>query len=97
MNQADKKTFENNMHHHDTMKTIAKGYCFNNREYSVQEAVRHILPIFPAVYFVNANLPEERFQVLLPKKELGELPDYSLNIFKRSNSERPSAKFYIEK
>ena len=73
------------------------------RECSVQEAVYHILPelklstIFPTVYFVNTNLPEERVQVLLPEKELSRLPDDSTNVFKRSNidryMERPSATF----
>ena len=52
------------MHHHDTMKTIAKAYL-SNREYSVPEPVYHILRefklkrILPAVYFTNANLPGE--------------------------------------
>ena len=38
----------------------------SNRECSVREAVYHILPelklrrIFPAEYFLNNNLPEER-------------------------------------
>ena len=65
MKQAAKEAFENNMHHHDTMKTIAKAYL-SNRECSVQEAVYLILTefklrrILPAVYFVNSNLPEER-------------------------------------
>ena len=85
--------------HHDTMKTIVKAYL-SNRECSVQEAVYHILSIFLAVYFVNTNLPEQRIEVLLPEKELSELPDDSLNIFKRSNidryMERPSATFCNE-
>ena len=76
--QAAKKALENNMHHHDTMKTIAKVYLSNlsNRECSVQEAVYHVLPelklrrIFPAVYFVNTNLPEERVQVLHSEEKL---------------------------
>ena len=66
MKQAAKEAFENNMHHHhDTLKTIAKAYL-SNRECSVQEAVYLILTefklqrIFPAVHFVNTNLPEER-------------------------------------
>ena len=102
MKQAAKEVFENNIHHHDTMKTIARAYL-SNRECSAQEAVYQILPelklrrIFPAVHFVNTNLPEERVQVLLPEKELSELPDDSLNIFKRSNidryMERPSSRF----
>ena len=90
MKQAAKEAFENNMHHHDTMKTIVRAYL-SNREFSVQEAVYHILlelklrRIFLAVYFVSTNLPEERVQVLLPEKELSELPDNSPSIFKRSN------------
>ena len=81
------------MHHHDTMKTIAKAYL-SNRECSVQEAVYHILPemklrrIFPAVDFVNTNPPEERVQVLLSEKELSEPPENSPNIFKKSNIDR---------
>ena len=65
MKQAAKEAFKNNMHHCDTMKAIAKAYL-SNRECSVQEAVYHILPelklrrIFPVVYFVNINPPEER-------------------------------------
>ena len=90
------------MHHNDTMKTIARTYL-SNHKCSVREAVYHILPdlklrrIFPAVYFVNTNFLEKRFQVLLPEKELSELPDNSSNIFRRSHidryMERPSATF----
>ena len=86
MKQAAKETFESNMHHHDAMKTIAKAYL-SNREYSVH----HILPelklrrIFPAVYFVNTNPPEERVEVLLPEKELSRLRDDSPTIFKKFN------------
>ena len=70
------------MHNHDIIKTIAKAYL-SNRERSVHEAMYHILPelklrrIFPAVYFVNTNPPEERVQVLISEKELSELPDNS--------------------
>ena len=102
MKQAAKEAFENHMHNQDTMKTIAKA-CLSNWEYSVQEVVYYILPelklrrIFPAVYFVNTNLPEETVWVLLSKKELSELPDDSSNIFKKSNFdryvERPNATF----
>ena len=102
MKQAAKKAYENNMHHHDTMKTSAKAYL-SSRECSVQEEVYHILSelklrrIFPAVYFVNTNLPEERVQVLVSEKELSELSDDNPNIFKKSNIdryvERPSATF----
>ena len=70
--EAAKEAYENNMHHHGTMETIAKAYL-NSRECSVQEAVYHVLPesklrgIFPSVYFVNTNLPKEIVQVLLSK------------------------------
>ena len=43
MKQAAKKPFENNMDHHDNMKTISKAYL-SNRDCSVQEPVYHILP-----------------------------------------------------
>ena len=104
--QAAKEAFENNMHPHGTMKKIAKPYL-SNRECSVQEAVYHILPelklrrVFPAVYFVNTNLPQERVQVLFSEKELSELPGGSPNISQKSNigryMERPNATFCNEK
>ena len=51
------------MHHHDTMKTIAKSYL-SNCECYVQEIVHHIFPelklrrIFRARYFVDNKHPE---------------------------------------
>ena len=75
MKQAAEESFDNNMYHdHDSMKTIAKAYL-SSRECSVQEEVYHILPelklrrIFPAVYFLDTNPPEERVQALLSEKE----------------------------
>ena len=59
------------MHKYEIKEIIAKAYL-SNHKCSVQEAVYHILPelkrrkIFPAVCFVNTNLPEERVQVLFP-------------------------------
>ena len=98
MKQAAKEVYESNMHHHKTMKKIAKAYL-SSRECSVF----HILPelkltrIFRAVYLVNTNLRKERVQVLLSENEFSELPDDSPNIFKKSNidcfTERPSATF----
>ena len=73
-------------------KTVAKAYL-SNKECFVQEAVYPVLPewrlrkIFPAVYFVNTSLPEERVQVLLSEKEVRKLPDLSANIFKKSNTD----------
>ena len=53
--------------------------------------------IFPAVYFVNKNSPEEKVQKLLSEKELNKLPGNKPKFFKKSNidcyMERPSAIF----
>ena len=88
------------------MKTIARAQL-NNRQCSVQEVMYNILTelklrrIFPTVYFVNANPPEERVHVLFSEEELSELQDNSSNIFKNSNIdsyiERPSTTFCNEK
>ena len=90
MKQAAKEAFENNIHHHDTMKTIANANS-SNRQCSVREAVYQILPklnlrkISPVKYFASTNLSVERVQVLLPEKELSQLSKDSPAIFKRSN------------
>ena len=87
MKQAAKEGFEKDMCHYDIMKTIARTYL-SSRECSVQEAIYYILPdlnlrqIFPAVYFLNTNLPEQRVQLLLPEKKLSELADISPNILR---------------
>ena len=77
MKKAAGETFDNNMHHRVTMKTIAKVYL-SNRVCSVLEVVDNILPkirrIFPALYFVNKNLPEKRLQLLLSERELAKQP-----------------------
>ena len=88
------------------MKTIARAQL-NNRQCSVQEVMYNILTelklrrIFPTVYFVNANPPEEGVHVLFSEEELSELQDNSSNIFKNSNIdsyiERPSTTFCNEK
>ena len=63
MKQTAKEAFDNNMHHHDTMKAIVKTYL-SNLGCSVKEPVGHILAelklrrIFPTIDFVNKNLPE---------------------------------------
>ena len=43
MKQAAKEAFQSSMHHHETIKKIAKDYL-SSPEYFVQEAVYHILP-----------------------------------------------------
>ena len=78
--QAAKEAFEKHMHHHGSMKIVNKA-SLSNQEFSVQEVVYHILP----VYFVNTNLPEERVQALLSKKQRSKLPDDIPSIFKKSN------------
>ena len=98
MKQAVKEAFHNNMHHHGTMKAIAKANL-SNRKCSAQEEVHHFFPklkvkrIFPAVYFVNTNTLEEKFQVLLSRQNVDDCP----KIFKKSNIDRymkrPSATF----
>ena len=103
MKQGVNEAFESTIHHLDTMKIIPKTYL-GNRKCSVQEAVYHILSdlkirrIFLAVYFVNADLPIKRGQVLFSEKELSELPWGSSHIFKKSNTDvymrRPNATFF---
>ena len=94
MKKAAKEAFDNNMNHHDTKETIAKVYL-RNRKCFVQQVVYHIFfpelkrrRIFPAVYFVNTNLQEERVQVLFLKKNLPALPGDSPNILNRSVIDR---------
>ena len=84
MKQAAKEDFENKMHHHDTIKTIARAYLSNRDCFFY-----HILPklklkrIFPVVHFIKNNLPAEKVQVLVPQRELSKLPDEAI-IFNRS-------------
>ena len=74
MKQEVRENIKNNIHHRDTIKTIAKAYL-SNRECSVRETVFLIFVelklkrIFPAVYFANINLSEKRSQVLLSEKK----------------------------
>ena len=88
MNQVANEVIEKNMYQHDTMKTISNVYL-SNSECSAQKTVYQILKnlklriIFPAVYFVNKNLPEERVQVLLSENQLSELTEESPNIFQK--------------
>ena len=61
MKEEAKQAFENNLHHHKTMKTISQAFL-SKPQCSVQKAIYHILPelklrrVFPAVHFVNSNL-----------------------------------------
>ena len=72
------------------MTAIAKVYL-TNRKCSFQEIVYHILSglklrkIFPGVYFVNTDLPEERVLIVLSGKELTRLRHDRPNIFEKCN------------
>ena len=72
------------------MKTIVMA-CTSKRGCSVQEVLYHILPelhlrrVFPAVYFVNTNMLEDRSRILLSEEEIQKLPDDSKDIFERNN------------
>ena len=100
--QAAKEGFENNMHHHITMKTIAKAYL-NNRACYVEEVLYHILPesklgrILLTVYFVNTNPPEKRVQLLLSEKELSNFSNDSLKIFKTPNVLKDQVHYFAMK
>ena len=71
------------------MKTIVRAYT-SKRECSVQEVLYHILPelhlrrVFPAVYFVNTDMLEDRSRILLCEEEIEKLPDDSKDIFERN-------------
>lgn len=84
----------------EMMTNIAKAYN-SNRECSVQEAVYLIMPelwlrkCFPAVYFVNTNLPDQRYRIFKSQNEVEELAEDSEEVFKRNMldrySDRPNA------
>lgn len=84
--EFDKSKFE-------TMIYIANSYN-SNRECSVQEAVYLAMPelwlrkCFPAIYFVNTNLPDQRFRMVKEKNEIEELPEESEDVFKRNMLDR---------
>ena len=77
----------------DTMYKLARAYS-DNRECSVQEAVYHLMPelwlrkCYPAISFINTNLPENRFHMCKSETELQELPEDSEDVFKRNILDR---------
>ena len=84
---SSREAFENNMHHHDTMKTIARA-SLSNQECFIQGVLYNIFQEmnlrrnFLAAYFVSTNLPQKRDWVLLSnkkKQKLSELPDFGQN------------------
>ena len=106
MKKAAREAFDTKLDQFNTMKNILKAYA-SNREYSVQEAVYHILPelylrrIFPRVQLVKTNLPEERSKMLQTEEQLSSLPEDSTDFFKKKNIDRylarPSVSFCDEK
>ena len=73
--KATKESFENNMHHQYTMKTIAKAYL-SNQEFSVKETIYHILPelklrrIFQLCIFLTQIFQRREFKYYFQKKNL---------------------------
>ena len=86
----------------DRMKKVAIAFL-SHRQCSVQEAVYQLMPelwlrkTFPLVTFANTNLPEKRFKMCKSARELEELPDDSIEVFKKNNldryMERPNVTF----
>ena len=95
MKKAAKEAFENNKHHYETMKTIAKSYFYNRECF----CTRGSLPYFVRID-AKENLTEERVQVLPSENELNELAGGNPNIFRKSNIspcvERASSTFCNE-
>ena len=97
MKEALKEAVNLEKSSYETMKNIAKAYN-TNRECSVQEAVYLTMPqlwlrkCFPAIQFVNTNLPDERYRVFKSEEEIEELEDDSTNVFKRNTLDR-----YVER
>ena len=93
MKQAAKEAATCGKNKLELMKSIARAYA-TKRECSVQEAVYHVMPelwlrkTFPGVIFANSNLPENRYRMFRSEKEIKELPDDSIDIYKRNMIDR---------
>ena len=93
MKQAAKEALSSNKTNIQQMKSIARAYN-TKRECSVQEAVYLLMPelwlrkTFPGVVFANSNLPENRFRICRSREEIIELPEDSVDIFKRNMIDR---------
>ena len=91
MNQAAKEAFKMNLDHYEQMKAISRAYI-TKRECSVQEAVYHVMPelwlrkTYPRVIFANSNLPENRFKICRSEEEIKELPEDSVDVFKKKHA-----------
>ncbi|XP_057310266.1 uncharacterized protein LOC130648243 [Hydractinia symbiolongicarpus] len=77
----------------ELMKDIARAYS-TKRECSVQEAVYHIMPELwlrktcPGLTFANSNMPQHRYRIFLSEDEIKELPEDSIDVFKRNMIDR---------
>ena len=66
----------------------------SKKECSLQEAVYQIMPVlclkevFPGLLYVNSNIPEKLVRMMLSKKEIAELPEYSTDIYTRNMMNR---------
>ena len=66
----------------------------SKKECSLQEAVYQIMPVlclkevFPGLLYVNSNIPEKLVRMMLSKKEIAELPEYSTEIYTRNMMNR---------
>ena len=93
MKQAAKEAFQSNKTNIEQMRSVARAYA-TKRECSVQEAVYILMPelwlrkTFPGVIFANSNLPENRFRICRSKEELDELPEDSIDVFKKNMIDR---------
>ena len=89
MKQAAKEAHNNNSDHYQQVKAVARVYA-TKRECSIQEAVYLLMPelwlrkTFPGVFFANTNLPENRYRMCQSKKEIDELPEDSIDVYKRN-------------
>lgn len=93
MRQAAKEAMKSNLSSYEQMKSIARAYI-TKRKCSVQEAVYHVMPelwlrkTFPAVVFINTNLPGKRYRIIQSEDKLSELPEDSNDVFKRNMLDR---------
>ena len=93
MKEALKEAVNLEKSSYEAIRSIAKAYN-TNRECSVQEAVYLTMPelwlrkCFPAIQFINTNLPNERYRVFKSEEELEDLDDDSSNVFKRNMLDR---------
>ena len=93
MRQTLNESVESKKSNYDQMRTIAHAYA-TNREYSLQEAVFHILPelwlrkSFPGVIFANSSTPDRRYKIFRNEEVISELPVDSTDVFKRNMLDR---------